>query len=148
MRGSPASSHSTGIHLELVVLLVPGLNDDAEETKRMCGWIVKDLGPDVPVHFSRFHPTYKLVNLPMTPVKTVEGARDIAVKEGVRYAYVGNLGNHDYGHTYCHACHTRLIQRIGYNVREVLLKDGKCPTCGAAIPGVWTQKVALAFKPK
>ena len=141
-------AHSTGIHLEIVVLLVPGLNDDAEETKRMCGWIVKALGPDVPVHFSRFHPTYKLANLPMTPVKTVEGARDAAVKEGVRYAYVGNLGDHPYGHTYCHACKTRLIERLGFNVREVLIKDGKCPKCAASIPGIWSQKDALAFRPK
>jgi pyruvate formate lyase activating enzyme len=140
---------STGIHLEIVVLLVPTLNDSLDETKRMCAWIVKELGGDVPVHFSRFHPTYRLRNLPVTPAKTVESARDAALAEGVRYAYVGNLGLHDYGHTYCHSCKTRLIQRAGYRIAANLITaDGKCPKCATPIPGVWSQKQALAFKPK
>lgn len=139
---------STGIHLEIVVLLIPTLNDGAEEIKKMCGWIVKNLGPDVPTHFSRFHPTYKMKNLPRTPVKTVERARDIALKEGVHYAYVGNVPLHPYGHTYCHSCKKKLINRVGYRVGEVLIRNGKCPKCGTKIPGIWSQKDALAFKPK
>jgi len=139
---------STGIHLEIVVLLIPTLNDGIEEIKRMCGWIVNELGPDVPVHFTRFHPSYKLLNLPQTPVKTVEMARDEAVKAGIRYAYVGNVPFHDYGHTYCHACKTKLIERVGFRVNSTLGADGKCPKCAAAIPGVWSQKQAVAFRPK
>ena len=140
--------HTTGIHLEIVVLLIPTLNDGADEIRRMSGWIVKNLGPDVPVHFSRFHPTYKMKNLPRTPVKTVERARDIAVKAGIHYAYVGNVPRHDYGHTYCHHCKTLLIERIGYRLARNLVVGGKCPKCNTKIPGVWSQKDALAFRPK
>ncbi|KPL02332.1 MAG: hypothetical protein AMK75_02950 [Planctomycetes bacterium SM23_65] len=139
--------HSTGIHLEIVVLLIPTLNDGAEEIKKMCGWIVKNLGPDVPVHFSRFHPTYQMKNLPRTPVQTVATAREIATGEGVHYAYVGNVAFHPYGHTYCPNCKTRLIERTGYRIGENLVKDGKCPKCQTKIPGVWSQKQALAFRP-
>ncbi|HUW58667.1 MAG TPA: AmmeMemoRadiSam system radical SAM enzyme [Planctomycetota bacterium] len=140
--------HSTGIHLEIVVLLIPTLNDGKEEIKQMCGWILKELGPDVPVHFSRFHPTYQMKNLPRTPVTTVEMARDVAASAGVHYAFVGNVAFHPYGHTYCPSCKTRLIERVGYRVGENLVKDGKCPKCATKIPGVWSQKDALAFRPK
>jgi pyruvate formate lyase activating enzyme len=139
---------STGIHLEIVVLVVPTLNDGADEFRRMCGWIVENLGPDVPVHFIRFHPSYRMQNLPMTPVKTVELAHDEAVKAGVRYCYVGNVPMHPFEHTYCHSCKTRLIERAGMRVKANLIADGRCPKCASAIPGVWSQKQALAFKPK
>jgi len=139
--------HSTGIHLELVVLLIPTLNDGKDEIRKMCEWVVEKLGVDVPIHFSRFHPTYQMKNLPRTPVKTLEMAREVAVEAGVRYAYVGNVAFHAYGHTYCHACKTKVIERVGYRVENNLGEDGKCPKCGAAIPGVWSQKQALAFKP-
>jgi len=139
--------HSTGMHLEVVVLLIPTLNDDKEEIKKMCGWIVANLGPDVPVHFSRFHPLYQMKNLPETPVKTVELARNVAMEAGVHYAYVGNVAFHPYGHTYCHSCKMKLIERVGYRVDNSVIQDGKCPKCGTKIPGVWSQKQALAFQP-
>ena len=140
--------HATGMHLEIVVLLIPTLNDSADEIKKMCGWVVKHLGPDVPMHFSRFHPTYRMRNLPRTPIKTVERARDIAVAAGVHYAYVGNVPFHDYGNTVCHRCKTLLIERVGFRLVKNVIADGKCPKCGTKIPGVWSQKDALAFKPK
>ena len=108
---------------------------------------MKNLGPDVPLHFSRFGPKYQMKNLPRTPVKTVATARDIATSAGIHYAYVGNVAFHPYGHTYCPSCKTRLIERTVYRVGENLVKDGKCPKCGTKIPGVWSQKQALAFRP-
>ena len=137
-----------GIWFELVVLIVPTLNDSAEEIKQMSRWVVGRLGPDVPVHFTRFHPTYRLTNLPPTPVATLERCRQIAMDSGVRYVYAGNVPMHPGENTYCHACKAELIRRVGYQVSANTIKDGKCPKCGSAIPGVWSQEQALAFKPR
>jgi len=126
-----------GIWLELVVLLLPGMNDSRDEIRRMSDWVVKELGPDVPMHFSRFHPEYLVKNLPRTPLRTVEQARDTAMECGVKFAYVGNVAPHEYEHTYCPKCKNLLIQRIGYYVRIKGLKDGVCRNCGEKIPGVW-----------
>jgi pyruvate formate lyase activating enzyme len=95
------------------------------------------LGPDVPLHFSRFHPQYKLTNLPPTPVETLEQARQIAMSEGVRFVYVGNVGGHDANHTYCPVCGEVLIQRTGFAVIAYHIEAGRCPYCGTPIPGVW-----------
>jgi len=136
-----------GIHLELVVLVIPTLNDSEKELTGMAKWIVKNLGPDVPLHFSRFTPRYRLKNLPRTPVKTLERARGIARAAGVHYVYIGNVPFHQAGHTYCHKCNTVLIRRVGYLVRQNLItKKGTCPKCGTAIPGVWSAKQALAVR--
>jgi pyruvate formate lyase activating enzyme len=132
-----------GIWFELVILIIPTLNDSPGETKRMCAWVVKQLGPDVPMHFTRFHPTYRVTNLPQTPVSVLERCRKIALDAGVRYAYAGNVPMHEGENTYCHSCHEELIRRVGFEVARVGLKDGKCPKCGTAIPGVWTQEQAL-----
>jgi len=126
-----------GMWTEIVVLLVPTLNDSEDETRQMCKWVVENLGPDVPMHFSRFHPTYMLKELPPTPVETVVRAREIASAEGVHFAYVGNVSPHKYENTYCPGCGRVLIRRIGYVVRENALADGRCPDCQTAIPGVW-----------
>ncbi len=123
---------------EMVVLVVPTLNDDRTEFENMCKWIVKELGPDVPVHFTRFHPTYKLQNLPPTPVKTLETARKIAMNEGIHFPYLGNVPGHPGEHTYCPGCGAVLIRRLGFQILEMNIKDGKCPTCGISIPGVWS----------
>ncbi len=125
------------MHLELVVLLIPGLNDGAEEIREMARWVVKNLGPDVPMHFSRFQPAYKMTNLSPTPVRTLERARETAVAEGVHYAYVGNVPGHRYGHTYCHNCGEKIIARYGNRVLSTSIPQGRCEFCGAAIPGVW-----------
>jgi pyruvate formate lyase activating enzyme len=129
--------HDEGVHLEIVTLVVPTLNDDAEQLQSLCHWIVEELGPDVPTHFSRFHPLYKLTHLPMTPVETLEEARDIAMEEGIHYAYVGNVPGHPGDNTYCHQCGELIIRRLGFSVLEMHLVDGQCEYCGQPIPGVW-----------
>jgi len=126
-----------GMHTELVTLLIPGLNDSEKEIRDLSRWVVKNVGPDVPLHFSRFHPAYKMTNLAKTPERTVIRAREIAAAEGVHYAYVGNLSGHEYESTYCHNCGKRIIERFGFHVGEVQIVDGKCAHCGTAIPGVW-----------
>jgi len=127
----------TGIWLELVVLLVPTLNDSKDEIEKMCEWVRSELGPDVPMHFSRFTPTYKIKNLPRTPVKTLEMARRTAVEAGVKFAYIGNVPQHPFESTYCPQCDELLIRRVGYWTIVAGLQDGTCGKCGAQIPGVW-----------
>ena len=105
--------------------------------QNLCRWLRKELGPDVPIHFSRFFPTYLLKNLPPTPVDTLETLQKIAVSEGIHYAYVGNVPGHPMESTYCHRCKIRLIRRSGYNVKIEGLKEGKCSKCGTEIPGIW-----------
>ena len=137
-----------GIWLEMVVLIIPTLNDSPDEIKQMSRWVVKHLGPDVPMHFTRFHPTYRVTNLPRTPVATIERCREIALEAGVHYVYAGNVRGHPGENTYCHSCRERLIHRYGFHIRSNKIEDGKCPKCGTSIPGVWSQEQALAFKPR
>jgi pyruvate formate lyase activating enzyme len=137
-----------GIWFELVMLVVPTLNDSPDEMKQMCDWIAKHLGPDVPLHLTRFHPTYRVTNLPQTPVQTLERCRQIALDAGLHYVYAGNVPMHPGENTYCHGCKNELIRRIGYEVASNQIRDGKCPKCGTTIPGVWSQEQALAFKPR
>ena len=127
----------SGKWLELVMLTVPTLNDDPAEVKAMCRWIVQKLGPDVPVHFTRFHPMYKLVNLPSTPVATLERSRQIALDAGIHFAYAGNVPGHPGENTYCPQCGATVIERAGYAILANRIAAGKCPDCGTAIPGVW-----------
>jgi len=128
---------SEGIWFELVNLVVPTLNDNMAQIKALSEWIVRNLGPDVPVSFTRFMPMYKLTNLPPTPVETLEKARRIGLNAGIHYAYVGNVPGNIGENTYCHACGKLLIQRIGYEIRVNRIKNGRCPFCGAKIPGLW-----------
>ncbi len=125
-----------GVWLELTNLVIPTLNDDPGEIAAMCRWIVENAGPDTPIHFSRFFPHYKLKNLPPTPVETLFRTRDIARDAGLRHVYVGNLRGYP-ENTYCPACGTLLIERIGYYVKKNLLENGMCPVCGTVIKGVW-----------
>ncbi len=97
-----------------------------------------EVGPGTPVHFTRFHPTYRLTNLPPTPVATLERAREVALAEGLAFAYVGNVPGHPGESTYCPGCRGRLIRRVGMATVENRLKKGACPDCGRAIPGVWS----------
>ncbi len=128
-----------GLWLEIVNLMIPTLNDDEKEVDRMCKWIVENLGPDVPVHFTRFYPRYKLKNLPPTPVSTVERAREIALARGIKFAYVGNVPAGNPGEwTYCPGCGEVVIKRAGYTVLSVGISDGRCARCGVEIPGVWS----------
>jgi pyruvate formate lyase activating enzyme len=135
-----------GIHTEVVVLLIPTLNDSAAEIGEMARWLVEHMGPDVPVHFSRFHPIYRMKNLPPTPVAVLERARRIALDAGLHYVYIGNVPFHEGENTYCPRCGEMVIQRIGYRTDVVGLKDGACAHCGCEIPGVWTQAQALAAR--
>ena len=128
---------SLGKHLELVTLLIPGLNDSEAELRDLCRWVTDNLGPDVPMHFSRFHPEYKMTNLPVTPVRTIQRACTIARDAGIRYAYVGNVPGDPLGNTRCHQCGETVIERYGNIVTAMHVKDGRCPHCDTAIPGVW-----------
>jgi pyruvate formate lyase activating enzyme len=131
------SLRATGKWLELVVLVIPTLNDAAGEIRKMAAWVRKNISPDVPMHFTRFHAMYRIQNLPPTPVETLERCRVIAREEGVRYAYVGNVPGHRWENTYCHSCEKLIIQRSGFFHVENLVKRGACPYCGTRIPGVW-----------
>jgi len=127
-----------GTHLEIVNLIIPMKNDDMDEVRQMAIWIKEQLGPDVPLHFTRFYPMYKLRNLPPTPVRTLEEARKTAISIGLEYVYLGNVPGHEGESTYCPHCKELLVQRTGYIVQQVHLKDGKCKYCGRPIPGIWS----------
>ncbi len=131
------SVHATGKWLEIVVLVIPTLNDSAAEIKKMTAWVRKNLSPDVPMHFTRFHAMYRLQNLPPTPVSTLERCRIIAKNEGIRYPYVGNVDGHRWENTYCHSCGKMIIRRSGFYHVENGIRDGACPFCKTRIPGVW-----------
>lgn len=123
--------------LEIVNLIVPTLNDNMEEIRDMSKWLVDNVGKNVPLHFSRFHPDYKLRNLPPTPMDSLTKAREIAMEEGNNYVYIGNVPHADYENTYCPECNELVIERIGYVIRQNNLINGKCPECGETIAGVW-----------
>ncbi|MEW6367867.1 MAG: AmmeMemoRadiSam system radical SAM enzyme [Acidobacteriota bacterium] len=131
------SLKKSGKWFELVVLVVPTLNDSEAEFRDMSRWIVANLGKDVPVHFTRFHPDYRLRNLPSTPTTTLERAREIARSEGMHFAYVGNVPGHPFETTYCFSCTRPLIRRVGFMILENALANGRCPSCKTVIPGVW-----------
>jgi pyruvate formate lyase activating enzyme len=137
--------HETNTWLEITTLLIPGQNDSNEELDALTRWVVDDLGPDVPLHFSAFHPDYKMLDVPRTPSSTLTRAREIAIRNGVRYAYTGNVHDAAGGSTYCHHCGKRLIYRDWYVLGDwQLTPEGNCGYCGtpcaghfAARPGNW-----------
>jgi pyruvate formate lyase activating enzyme len=126
-----------GVHIEITTLILSGYNDDEASLTKMCLWIKENLGPDVPLHFSRFFPMYKLVALNPTPVTALEKARQIALNCGLKYVYIGNVAGHPAENTYCPKCKKMLIERQGYFVLENNIKDGKCKFCAEVIAGVW-----------
>lgn len=126
-----------GVWLEVTNLIVPGLNDNPEEIEQMCIWIKENLGTEMPVHFSRFYPTYKLKNLFPTAVESLEKAREIALNVGLKYVYIGNVGGHYGETTYCPKCGKVLIRRVGYRILENNIVDAKCKFCGEKIAGIW-----------
>jgi len=123
--------------LELVNLVVPTLNDNMETIRDMSKWIKDNLGKNVPIHFSRFHPDYKLRNLPATPLDTLTKAREIAIEEGNNYVYIGNVPHKDYENTYCPKCEALLVERVGYIIRQNNIINNKCVECGEKIHGIW-----------
>ncbi|MCP4658742.1 MAG: AmmeMemoRadiSam system radical SAM enzyme [bacterium] len=124
-------------HLELVNLVVPTLNDSEKMLTELAKWVVGEIGPDVPVHFTRFHPDYQLLNLPPTPKATLERARAIAVDQGIRYAFVGNWPGHPGNHTYCPKCGKAVIERNGFLILAMHVREGSCKFCRTKIAGVW-----------
>jgi len=126
-----------GVWYEIVYLIVPSLNDSDEELRDTSRWIYENLGPDVPLHFSRFYPTYQLKNLPPTDPDKMTTAREIALDVGLNYVYIGNVPGDPAENTYCPKCGEILISRIRYFIRQNNMVDGKCKWCGEEIPGVW-----------
>lgn len=122
--------------MEITNLIIPTKNDDFEKIKEMCGWIAENAGKDVPMHFSRFFPYYKMSDLPPTPPQTLVRAREIAIKAGLNHVYIGNLLTEEGENTYCPGCRELAIERKGYNILKNSLKDGKC-SCGEKIAGIW-----------
>lgn len=125
------------VWLEITNLVIPTLNDNMNEVRDMCRWIVNNLGPEVPLHFSRFFPYYKLKNLPPTPLETLVDARKTAMDAGLRYVYIGNIRS-DAENTVCPTCKRILIERTGYVVVRNNLHGNACSFCNAKIPGVWS----------
>ena len=129
--------HNSDVWLEIVYLMLPGLNDSKQEINELCNWLLANLGPDVPIHFTRFHPFYLMKNLPSTPIDSLERAHDIAKAKGIHYPYIGNVYGHDAENTYCHHCGKLIIGRRGFQITANNLDHGKCPSCQTIIPGVW-----------
>ena len=143
--------HETDVWLEITTLLIPGENDSDQEIEQLTQWVTKELGPDVPLHFSAFHPDWKMREHPSTPPATLTRARDIAVKNGIRYCYTGNVHDETGGSTYCHKCGEKIIGRDWYAMTTWnMTEDGRCGKCGASCsgafdrePGTWGAKRAM-----
>lgn len=130
--------HETKVWFEITNLIIPGENDSAPEIDQMTQWVVENLGPDVPMHFTAFHPDYRMMAKPPTPPITLTRARSIALNNGVRHAYTGNVHDESGQSTYCHQCHTKLISRDWYVLSSWgLTNDGHCQKCGARCAGVF-----------
>ncbi len=127
----------SGVHLEIVNLVVPTLNDSEKMMGGLVDFILGEIGPDVPIHFTRFHPDFQLLNLSPTPVATLDRMRNHAMSKGIHYAYVGNVPDHPGNHTYCPQCGKAVIQRNSFFITEMNVDRGKCKFCGRAIAGVW-----------
>lgn len=126
-----------GIFVEVTTLIVPGLNDDPAELQELAGFIANDLGTETPWHISRFHPTYKLTDRPPTPVKTLTRAREIGLEAGLKYVYTGNVPGNTGENTFCPGCGQMVIERWGFQVGNLRIKEGRCMRCGAEVDGVW-----------
>jgi len=128
---------AAGKWIEVATLIVPGLNDSTSELTDIARWVRENLGAYTPWHLERFTPKYKLLNKPQTPIATLEKARRIGRRAGLRYVYVSNFAPHPANHTYCHHCGKPVIKRLGFKVLRNMLRAGRCPYCRTKIPGVW-----------
>lgn len=129
----------SGVWLEVVNLVVTGLNDDPNQFRKMAEWLVQNIGTTTPLHISRFYPAYKLRNLPSTPISTLERLRKIARDEGLQYVYLGGCPGHEAQNTFCAKCGKELVHRIGFvSVEDNQIRGGKCRFCLTPIPGVWS----------
>ena len=130
--------NETECWVELTTLLIPGRNDSGEEIRNLSKWIVENVGPDVPLHFSAFHPDWKMRDVPRTPASTLQRAREIARGEGIRFVYIGNIRDREGGTTFCPGCGDSLIVRDWFDVCENTVgESGQCPRCATVLPGVW-----------
>lgn len=127
----------TKVWLEVTTLLIPGLNDSSAEIDHLCRWYADSLGPDVPLHFTAFHPDYKMADVPRTPAETLQRAREQARRAGLRYVYTGNVFDADGQSTYCPGCGRLVIERDWHALGEWNLEDGSCRFCGTPIAGVF-----------
>ena len=123
-----------GIHIEVTYLVIPGLNDSLDEIKKFCKWVVDRLGANTPVHFSRFHPYYKMTNVQATPINTLLKIYDVAKASGIQFPYLGNIPHGKYENTICPKCDNVIIERYGFSTNVNDLVDGKCKKCGTNIP--------------
>ncbi|MDW7731951.1 MAG: AmmeMemoRadiSam system radical SAM enzyme [Methanolobus sp.] len=131
---STALAKELGMHIEVVNLIIPTLNDDPGEIREMVKWIHEKLGPDTPIHFTRFHPYYQLTDVPSTPLETLEKAYDIAREEGMHYVYLGNVMGTEKENTFCPSCDELLIKRGAFDTLACMIsEDKKCPGCGETI---------------
>jgi len=129
--------NETRVWFEITNLMISTLNDDPVETQKLAEWILANLGPDVPLHFTAFHPDFKLQDKPKTPPETLHRARQIAREAGLHYVYEGNIFS-EAANTYCPRCNAVLIRRSWHDVQKNRLKAEKCPDCSTRIPGVWS----------
>ncbi|MFA5265236.1 MAG: hypothetical protein WC378_15545 [Opitutaceae bacterium] len=133
------SYRDLGIWFEVINLVVPTYSDNLDGIRRMCGWIAAELGPDRPLHFSRFNPEHKLEHLPPTPVEVLLAAREAARAAGLRHVYIGNVrGVPDAETTFCPSCHRAVIERDIFSVTQVRIDEGRCRFCKTPIAGVWS----------
>jgi pyruvate formate lyase activating enzyme len=130
--------HETNVWFEITNLIIPTLNDDLDELKRLADWVLTNLGDDVPLHFTAFHPDFKLQDKPATPPETLHKARRIAMALGLKYVYEGNIFS-DGGDTICPGCRKRIIRRSWHSILANDVHEGKCAHCGTSISGVFTQ---------
>jgi pyruvate formate lyase activating enzyme len=123
-----------GVWVEVTTLIIPGLNDDTEQLHDIARFLV-DLGPEIPWHVTAFHPNYRLTDRPPTPVRTLQKAREIGLKAGLRYVYSGNVPGEEGENTRCPSCGERLIARFGFRILENRIRSGRCPSCGFTVDG-------------
>jgi pyruvate formate lyase activating enzyme len=130
--------HETAVWFEITTLLIPGQNDADHELEAMTRWVADELGPDVPLHFTAFHPDFRMLDTPATPSASLTRARGIGLRNGLRYVYTCNVHDAEGGTTACHGCGTALVVRDWYRILEYrLTPDGRCPACGTACAGVF-----------
>jgi pyruvate formate lyase activating enzyme len=123
-----------GIHIELTYLVIPTLNDSMEEITNFCSWVVDKLGMDIPIHFSRFHPDYEMIDKPPTSMELLKRIYDVAKDQGIRYPYLGNVPHGEYENTRCPKCNSVLIERRGFSTKINILSKAYCPQCNTPIP--------------
>jgi pyruvate formate lyase activating enzyme len=130
--------HEAGVHLEITNLVIPTLNDGDEALRALAVWVRDELGAETPLHFSRFHPQYRMTHLPPTPPATLVRARDLARQEGLKHVYVGNVEVEGGEETLCAGCGESLIRRRQLSLVANRIVNGACPRCGREVKGVWS----------